>query len=104
MGGTVTAKPRPQPHELVRQLQFPPGYHFVPTEAELVDVYLRGKIEGREPPLNVVNEVAVLEWQPGSLVGKQTRPGRRSILSLLNNHLSEQACIYLVIISRRVYF
>ncbi|RLN28995.1 hypothetical protein C2845_PM05G28090 [Panicum miliaceum] len=58
----------PEPHELVRQLQFPPGYHFVPTEAELVDVYLRGKIEGREPPLDVVNEVAVLDWQPGSLV------------------------------------
>ncbi|PUZ64612.1 hypothetical protein GQ55_3G156200 [Panicum hallii var. hallii] len=59
---------RPQPHELVRQLQFPPGYHFVPTEAELVDVYLRGKIDGRELPLDIVNEVAVLDWQPGSLV------------------------------------
>ena len=78
MGGTVTARPRPQPHELVRQLQFPPGYHFVPTEAELVDVYLRARIEGRELPLDVVNEIAVLDWQPGSLVGKQTP----SILSL----------------------
>ncbi|GJM89857.1 hypothetical protein PR202_ga06080 [Eleusine coracana subsp. coracana] len=55
-------------HELVRQLQFPPGFRFVPTEEELVDVYLRSKIEGRKLPLDVVNEVKLLEWQPGKLV------------------------------------
>jgi hypothetical protein len=60
-----------QHHELAPQLQFPPGYHFVPTELELLG-YLRGKIEGlEEQPLAVVNEVAILDWQPGSLVGKQ---------------------------------
>jgi hypothetical protein len=59
-----------QHHELAPQLQFPPGYHFVPTELELLG-YLRGKIEGQEHPLAVVNEVAILDWQPGSLVGKQ---------------------------------
>ncbi|KAL6609444.1 hypothetical protein ACP70R_039413 [Stipagrostis hirtigluma subsp. patula] len=57
-----------QRHELVRQLRFPPGFRFAPTEDELVDVYLRRKIEGRELPLDVVNEVAILEWQPGQLV------------------------------------
>ncbi|CAN6331871.1 unnamed protein product [Urochloa humidicola] len=56
------------PHELVSQLNFPPGYHFVPTETELLDVYLRRKIEGQALPLSVVNEVAILDWQPGSLV------------------------------------
>ncbi|TVU20160.1 hypothetical protein EJB05_36358 [Eragrostis curvula] len=55
-------------HELVPQLQFPPGYRFVPTEEELVDVYLRCKIEGQKLPLDVVNEVTILEWQPGKLV------------------------------------
>ncbi|XP_062179520.1 uncharacterized protein LOC133884190 [Phragmites australis] len=55
-------------HELVRQLQFPPGFRFVPTKEELIDVYLRCKIEGRKPPLDVVNEVIILEWQPGRLV------------------------------------
>ncbi|CAN6353162.1 unnamed protein product [Urochloa humidicola] len=55
-------------HKLVWQLNFPPGYHFVPTEAELLDVYLRRKIEGQVLPLGVVNEVAILDWQPGSLV------------------------------------
>nr|CAB3460630.1 unnamed protein product [Digitaria exilis] len=57
----------PQQHELVQQLQFPPGYHFAPTELEIVN-YLRRKIEGHELPLHVVNEVAILDWQPGSLV------------------------------------
>ncbi|KAL6620762.1 hypothetical protein ACP70R_035901 [Stipagrostis hirtigluma subsp. patula] len=57
-----------QRHELVRQLRFPMGFRFAPTEDELVDVYLRRKIEGRELPLDVVNEVAILEWQPGQLV------------------------------------
>ncbi|CAL4901648.1 unnamed protein product [Urochloa decumbens] len=56
------------PHELVSQLTFPPGYHFVPTETELLDVYLRRKIEGQALPLSVVNEVAILDWQPGNLV------------------------------------
>uniref|UniRef100_K3ZDH6 NAC domain-containing protein n=1 Tax=Setaria italica TaxID=4555 RepID=K3ZDH6_SETIT len=56
-----------QHHELAPQLQFPPGYHFVPTEQELLS-YLRSKIEGQEQPLAVVNEVAILDWQPGSLV------------------------------------
>ncbi|CAL5096418.1 unnamed protein product [Urochloa decumbens] len=56
------------PHELVSQLSFPPGYHFVPTETELLDVYLRRKIEGHALPLSVVNEVAILDWQPGNLV------------------------------------
>ncbi|CAN6335788.1 unnamed protein product [Urochloa humidicola] len=55
-------------HELVSQLNFPPGYHFVPTETELLDVYLRRKIEGQALPLGVVNEVAILDWQPGSLI------------------------------------
>ncbi|CAN6327148.1 unnamed protein product [Urochloa humidicola] len=56
------------PHELVSQLSFPPGYHFAPTETELLDIYLRCKIEGQTLPLSVVNEVAILDWQPGSLV------------------------------------
>ncbi|CAD6332749.1 unnamed protein product [Miscanthus lutarioriparius] len=55
-------------HELVPQLQFPPGYRFVPTEEELVDAYLRAKIEGHKLPLAVVNDVSILEWQPGRLV------------------------------------
>jgi hypothetical protein len=70
MEAPAAVVPEEEHHELAPQLQFPPGYHFVPTELELLG-YLRGKIEGQEHPLAVVNEVAILDWQPGSLVGKQ---------------------------------
>ncbi|KAL6848727.1 hypothetical protein ACP4OV_021310 [Aristida adscensionis] len=66
-----------QRHELVPELQFPPGFHFVPTEYELVDVYLRRKIERLELPLNVINEVDILDWQPGQLVEAYKRYGER---------------------------
>jgi hypothetical protein len=56
-------------HELVPELRFPPGFHFQPTELTLVDFYLRAKIEGRELPIHVINEVDLLKWQPGELVG-----------------------------------
>ncbi|KAJ1264254.1 hypothetical protein BS78_09G249100 [Paspalum vaginatum] len=55
-------------HELVQQLRFPPGYRFVPTEEQLIDVYLRCKIEGDPLHLDVVNEVSILDWTPDGLV------------------------------------
>ncbi|OEL17622.1 hypothetical protein BAE44_0021364 [Dichanthelium oligosanthes] len=64
----VAAVRQRQQQELAQQLQFPPGYRFTPTEHELIMDYLRNKIEGRQPPLAVVNEIAILDWQPGSLV------------------------------------
>ena len=60
-------------HELVPQLQFPPGYRFVPTAEVDVDELLLAKIEGHKLPLEVINDVSILEWQPGKLVGKQLR-------------------------------
>jgi hypothetical protein len=55
--------------QLVPQLRFPPGYHFLPTELELVDVYLRRKIEGRKLPLDVFMDVNLLEREPAELIG-----------------------------------
>ncbi|KAJ1262835.1 hypothetical protein BS78_09G140300 [Paspalum vaginatum] len=70
----AAGKDQDDERQLVRQLQFAPGYRFVPSEQDLVNVYLRGKIEGwKNNNLalnNVVNEVAILEWQPGALVEK----------------------------------
>uniref|UniRef100_A0A0E0HD65 NAC domain-containing protein n=1 Tax=Oryza nivara TaxID=4536 RepID=A0A0E0HD65_ORYNI len=37
-------------HELVPKLQLSPGHHFVVSDEELVDFYLRGEIEQRRPP------------------------------------------------------
>ena len=56
-------------HDLVPQLQFAPGYHFLPTDEELLDVYLRGKIEGRKPPLEIFTDVNFLDWDPDKLIG-----------------------------------
>lgn len=64
-GGGTAAKGKM--HELVPHLRFPPGYHFLPSEEELIDVYLRAKIEGRNLPLHVVN---LLHREPGKVVGK----------------------------------
>lgn len=55
--------------ELVPQLRFPAGYHFLPTDEELLDVYLRAKIDGREPPLDVFMDVDILDWHPALLLG-----------------------------------
>jgi hypothetical protein len=55
--------------ELVPQLRFPRGYHFLPTDFELVDVYLRRRIEGKELPLDIFMDVELLEWEPAKLIG-----------------------------------
>uniref|UniRef100_A0A0E0HKW6 NAC domain-containing protein n=1 Tax=Oryza nivara TaxID=4536 RepID=A0A0E0HKW6_ORYNI len=56
--------------ELVPQLQLPPGYHFVPTDEELVDFYLRGKIEGRDPPRRFISEENIMRYDPQKLIEK----------------------------------
>ncbi|KAF7105470.1 hypothetical protein CFC21_106279 [Triticum aestivum] len=61
--------------ELVPQLRFPAGYHFRPTDEELLDVYLRAKIDGREPPLDVFMDVDILDWDPAELVEKRKAYG-----------------------------
>jgi hypothetical protein len=73
-GSTMTALPEAKmfqsyTKQLVPQLRFPPGYHFLPTELELVDVYLRRKIEGRKLPLDVFMDVNLLEREPAELIG-----------------------------------
>ncbi|EEC68327.1 hypothetical protein OsI_36423 [Oryza sativa Indica Group] len=47
-------------HELVSRLQLSPSFHFVPTDKELMDFHLRGKIKRRKPPLYLINEVNIM--------------------------------------------
>ncbi|KQJ89588.1 hypothetical protein BRADI_4g26605v3, partial [Brachypodium distachyon] len=62
-------KKEKEKHEVVPQLRFPPGFRFVPSDLELMDVFLRGKIDGRKLPLEVVFfEVPILNWEPDKLV------------------------------------
>ncbi|CAM0874344.1 unnamed protein product [Alopecurus aequalis] len=62
-------------HELVPQLRFAPGYHFVPTDMELLDVYLRRKIQGLKLPLDIFMDVKFLEWEPDKLIAKRKAYG-----------------------------
>ncbi|KAF0923026.1 hypothetical protein E2562_003264 [Oryza meyeriana var. granulata] len=71
-GGEGSAAPASngRKHELVPQLMLPPGLHFAPTDEELVDFYLRSKIEGQRPPLDFINEVDIMSWDPVKLIEK----------------------------------
>ncbi|PNT64247.1 NAC domain-containing protein 26-like [Brachypodium distachyon] len=56
-------------HEVVPQLRFPPGFRFEPTDMELLEVFLRRKIDGRKLPLEVIFfDVPILNWEPHKLV------------------------------------
>uniref|UniRef100_A0A0E0M5Y8 NAC domain-containing protein n=1 Tax=Oryza punctata TaxID=4537 RepID=A0A0E0M5Y8_ORYPU len=57
-------------HKLEPHLRLDPGYHFVPSDEELVDFYLRGKIEGRRPPMDFINEVDIMSFDPVKLIEK----------------------------------
>ncbi|KAF7011055.1 hypothetical protein CFC21_025403 [Triticum aestivum] len=46
-------------------LNLPPGYHFTPTEAELIVHYLRRKLDGLPPHLPIFNDVTpITDYRP----------------------------------------
>ncbi|KAF0911616.1 hypothetical protein E2562_011233 [Oryza meyeriana var. granulata] len=86
-GPVASAGSGSRKHELVPQLQLPPGFRYVPTDEELVDVYLRCKIEGRTPPLDIVNEVDIMRSDPQKLIvrepsktNKKDEPNRKVVV------------------------
>lgn len=50
-------------------LNLPPGFRFVPTDAELVLHFLRPKLAGQELPLPIFFDERVLDYHPDQLVG-----------------------------------
>lgn len=48
---------------------WPPGFRFHPTDQELVLYYLKRKICGRRPRLEVIGETDVYKWYPDDLPG-----------------------------------
>lgn len=47
----------------------PPGFRFHPTDEELVNYYLKRKINGQEIELDIIPEVDLYKWEPWELAG-----------------------------------
>ncbi len=47
----------------------PPGFRFHPTDEELVNYYLKRKINGQEIELDIIPEVDLYKCEPWELAG-----------------------------------
>lgn len=61
----------------------PPGFRFHPTDEELVNYYLKRKINGQEIELDIIPEVDLYKCEPWELAGDD----RSSILNLITTFL-----------------
>ncbi|CAL9052432.1 unnamed protein product [Musa banksii] len=50
--------------------QFPAGFHFVPTDGELIGHYLRAKLDGEDVQYKAFNDVKLYDYHPADLVEK----------------------------------
>lgn len=48
----------------------PPGFRFHPTDEELVNYYLKRKVQGQEIELDIIPEVDLYKCEPWELAGE----------------------------------
>jgi hypothetical protein len=80
------------------ELNLPPGYHFLPTDDELVVHYLRPRLANANHrlPLPIFVNERILNYHPDILIGKLPQIDRVDLLIQETNQLIFFIRIYLI--------
>ena len=56
--------------EVVREVVYPPGFRFSPTDEELVGFFLRRKVESKPLFVEIIKQVDIYKYDPWDLARK----------------------------------